>query len=137
MREIKFRVWDKDCKRMHVCGDNTHDTIYFFEDNCACYYNLQNGEGSSPDGTGTYKLMQYTGLKDKNGVEIYEGDICNCREYECFGKVEWNNEEAGFYFCVVMEGGGFEEERLYDYVDELEVIGNIYENPDLIEGSAD
>jgi uncharacterized phage protein (TIGR01671 family) len=133
MREIKFRVWDKDCKRMHVCGDDTHDTIYFFEDNCACYYNLQNGEGSSPDGTGTYKLMQYTGLKDKNGVEIYEGDICNCREYECFGKVEWNNEEAGFYFCVVMEGGGFEEERLYDYVDELEVIGNIYENPDLLE----
>lgn len=76
---------------------------------------------------------QFTGLKDKNGKEIYEGDICNCREYECFGKVEWNNEEAGFYFCVVMEGGGFEEEHLYDYVDELEVIGNIYENPELLE----
>ncbi len=76
---------------------------------------------------------QYTGLHDKNGKEIYEGDICNCREYECFGKVEWNEDEAGFFFCVAYEGGGFEEERLYEYVDELEVIGNIHDTPKLSE----
>jgi uncharacterized phage protein (TIGR01671 family) len=78
-------------------------------------------------------IGQYTGLKDKNGRKIYEGDICYCREYECFGKVKWNEDEAGFFFCVAYEGGGFEEERLYEYVDELEVIGNIHDNPELLE----
>jgi uncharacterized phage protein (TIGR01671 family) len=80
-------------------------------------------------------IGQYTGLKDKNGKEIYEGDICNCREYECFGKIEWNEDNAGFYFYVVVEGGGFDEECLYEYADELEVIGNIYDNPELLEVS--
>jgi uncharacterized phage protein (TIGR01671 family) len=78
---------------------------------------------------------QYTGLKDKNGTEIYEGDICNCREYECFGKIEWNEDNAGFYFYVVVEGGGFDEECLYEYADELEVIGNIHDNPELLGGA--
>jgi uncharacterized phage protein (TIGR01671 family) len=80
-------------------------------------------------------IGQYTGLKDKNGTEIFEGDICNCREYECFGKIEWNEDNAGFYFYVVVEGGGFDEERLYEYADELEVIGNIHDNPELLGGA--
>lgn len=79
---------------------------------------------------------QLTGLKDKNGKEIYEGDVCNCRlyncrEYECFGKIKWSNDEAAFFFCIVCDGGGYEEEWLYEYADALEVIGNIYENPEL------
>ena len=79
---------------------------------------------------------QYTGLKDKNGKEIYEGDVCNCREYECFfGKIKWSNDEATFLFCIVCDGGGYEEEWLYEYADALEVIGNIYENPELLEVS--
>lgn len=77
-------------------------------------------------------IGQFTGKYDKNGVKIYEGNICNCREYECYGKVEWNNDEAGFYYCVINEDGTFEEELLYDYADELEVIGNIHDNPELL-----
>jgi uncharacterized phage protein (TIGR01671 family) len=76
---------------------------------------------------------QYTGLKDKHGREIYDGDICNCREYECYGKVAWNDDEAGFYFCISYEDGTFEEERLYDYADALEIIGNIHDNPELLD----
>lgn len=126
MREIKFRAWDKENEEMYDVA----------------MIDVETGEVAYTDHPTGYnadalleqvELMQYTGLKDKNGKEIYEGDICNCREYECFGKVEWNNEEAGFYFCVVVEGGGFEEEHLYDYIDELEVIGNIHENPELLE----
>jgi len=78
-------------------------------------------------------VSQYTGLEDKNGIKIFEGDICNCREYECFGKIIYNEDEAGFYFDVMYEDGGFGEERLYDYNDELEVIGNIFDNPELLE----
>lgn len=118
-REIKFRAWDKERKVMENCISINP----FFVSDCDRRTWKHN----------EVELMQYTGLKDKNGKEIYEGDICNCREYECFGKVEWNNEEAGFYFCVVLEGGGFEEEHLYDYADELEVIGNVFEDGDLLD----
>ncbi len=82
-------------------------------------------------------ICQYTGLTDKNGRKIFEGDIVNCAEYECCGNISWNESEAGFYFCVLLDGGGFEEENLYDYVDELEVIGNIFDNPELLEGCAE
>jgi len=82
-------------------------------------------------------VSQYTGLTDKNGVKIFEGCICNCREYECFGKIIYNEDDAGFYFDVMYEDGGFGEEHLYDYDDELEVIGNIFDNPELLESEVE
>ena len=123
MREIKFRAYQPEAKgdlkwwSWQELRESDLNTIFRHPER--------------------YHLMQYTGLKDKNGVEIYEGDICNCREYECFGKIEWNEDNAGFYFYVVVEDGGFDEERLYEYADELEVIGNIYENPELLAGVSD
>lgn len=125
-REIIFRAWNPNWDEMVY---STLETVFDKRE----FYSFGFEVGFSHYPKEGWIIAQYTGLKDKNGKEIYEGDICNCREYECFGKVEWNNEEAGFYFCAVMEGGGFEEEHLYDYVDELEVIGNIYENPELLE----
>ena len=77
------------------------------------------------------ELMQSTGLKDKNGTEIFEGDIIKLigTYKDSKGKelgrymVEWNNYYTGFYPLIddPLEGGGTE----------YEVIGNIYENPEL------
>ncbi|MGA1047841.1 MAG: YopX family protein [Minisyncoccia bacterium] len=72
--------------------------------------------------------MQFTGLKDKNGVEIYEGDIVkyigqlNPDRYKLF-IIEWDDKLAGFY------AGGGQIQRTKGY----EVIGNIYETPELLD----
>ena len=96
----------------------------------------------TPDETplGTYgevdpeTIGEYTGLKDKNGVKIYEGEIVIDREDGVIGDIVWNKEEASFYFSILYENGTYEEEKLNDWVDVLEVIGNIYDNPELLEG---
>lgn len=127
-REIKFRVWDKYCKRMHICGENTHDSMWFDENNLAQYCNLQNGEGSSNDNDGAYELMQYTGLNDKNGKEIYEGDIIEFNPFMKYeiGVVDFS--EGGFtaneWFLqsALTNGNEFDGK----------VIGNIYNNPELL-----
>jgi uncharacterized phage protein (TIGR01671 family) len=111
MREIKFRAWDLDKKIMFN----------------ACFV----GIGKVFSITKTFNpskqlenviLMQYTGLEDKNGVEIYEGDIIR--------------EGEGIINVVVNRGGCYWLEYDYPlYVPDkewIEVIGNIYENPKLL-----
>ena len=78
-------------------------------------------------------ICQCTGLKDKNGKLIWENDIVNCPNVERCGYIGWNESEAGFYFNALLEDGGFEEEHIYDYQDCMEVIGNTFDNPELLE----
>lgn len=80
-------------------------------------------------------ICQCTGLKDKNSKLIWENDVVNCLTEECCGFIGWNESEAGFYFNVLLEDGRFEEEYIYDYQDGIEVIGNIFDNPELIKES--
>lgn len=78
-------------------------------------------------------ICQCTGLTDKNGKLIWENDIVNCMDAECCGYISWNESEAGFFFDVLLEDGRFEEEHIYDYQDCMEVVGNVFDNHELLE----
>ena len=112
MRELRFRAWDKKQKKM-LYGVSI-GTIRVWDENAPL---LSNEFSYSEDCI----FEQYTGLKDKNGKEIYEGDIVKLwdREPEL---VVWDNL-IGAYDPLSWE--------IFD-TDECEVIGNIHENPELI-----
>jgi uncharacterized phage protein (TIGR01671 family) len=95
-------------------------------------------EGYLPNGGEIEEyLTQYTGLKDKNGREIYEGDVLrqelthNGEDFVFTDSVFWANDMGGFY--LQREDGVMSS--LAAYVNDVEVIGNIYENPGLLEAS--
>lgn len=146
-REIKFRAWDGDNFRMYYSDKNNEDIIWtIFENNI--YIQELTQFDTNPGGFGheqTYDyvrienqvLMQYTGLKDKNGVEIYEGDIVK------YGT--WALESADYYrdskrriinivFNPKKAAYMASDNDVWNFAiySDVEVIGNIYENPELI-----
>lgn len=132
MREIKFRAWNIETREMEDNFEIDSEGVpYEVEDNGAC---------GDPECCGSYqewivehtawRMMQYTGLRDSKGVEIYEGDIVKNIIRNRFGPFaiefkELFDNEQGFSL-----GTGFDTKG--NSGNELEVIGNIYENPELL-----
>ena len=117
-REIKFRAWDKRHNSMEYIND-----LYWFEENEIHDFNDDN-----------YIFMQNTGLKDKNGKEIYDSDIV---------KVTWGSGKIVFYEVKYCGSLGYHYLRdtknkedddiicIYDY-SQMDVIGNAFNNPELL-----
>lgn len=122
-REIKFRVYDEDFKRMRYLN-SSHDFICFDEKGNGYYHNMQTGLGEWFS-----DLMQYVGLKDKNGVEVYEGDVVRIvyDNIEHIYQIIFDEEELDFKATNGKKnyGGNF---QYLGCCEEIEVIGNIYEN---------
>ncbi len=119
MIEIKFRAWDKKREVMHTVfrlmfsdegGEPfSHEEaqVYFEHE----WYSLDRDE---------YILMQYTGLKDKNGTEAYHGHLVKSKHYEGVGEITW----TGTGWAVKVEG----DTLLYSLSYEFTIIGNIHES---------
>ncbi|MFC2336288.1 MAG: YopX family protein [Selenomonas noxia] len=125
MREIKFRAWDPASKVMYsVEAINFHG-----RERVTVQYNPIKGFFLDD-----VQLMQYVGVDDKSGVEIYEGDILEIGGYEeDRGVVLFNEDSTSYrveYDNVMTPIGEF-------YQLELEVVGNIYENPDCLGGGSE
>jgi uncharacterized phage protein (TIGR01671 family) len=126
-RELKFRVWNLKRKEMFNLYGISKDYIWKDTlDGVGCH--------GSPDYRGDVEVMQYTGLKDKNGKEIYEGDILGDRSDEDSDKIIVKYEEMENCGCCSNHSGiGFNFNRNpYTVKEDYEVIGNIYENPELL-----
>ena len=139
MREIKFRAWNKKNNKMY----------YFPEMGICSEYNLLSFIWDGDTGTNygaidweieNYEVMQFTGLKDKNGEgqEMYQDDICKANYYceivfdnephNLVGTIEWDDTFGMWMYDYGHGSTPLTDENLRD----IEIIGNIHQNPELL-----
>ena len=119
----KFRVWDK--MRLQFIYPENDNQQHFIIDLNGRFYNLQNGSGDND-----YVVQEYTGLNDKNDVEICEGDIIQLEGASYKYEVVWNKWQWG------IDSKGVVTDFIQGFTSAVEdraiVIGNNFENPELL-----
>lgn len=108
MREIKFRVWHKSSKSFYDLSENNDPFSWL----------------------GSPECQQFTGLNDKNGRPIYEGDIIRCSKKEYYREVVFSN--GGYWLINPDRLMDFEIQVVNSSHLESEIVGNIFENPELL-----
>lgn len=129
---FRYRVFDNDDKKMH-------DVIFLnYENNSVEWYNGNNKKRAAF--IEEVPTLQCTGLKDKNDKDIYDGDILKFKLLENFGAFGTKEKYIEIIAPVIYEYGGFFIEQSENNIflgqlpmSEIEVVGNIYENPELLE----
>ncbi len=137
VREIKFRAWDKKGNEMiYIKNEEEHKPYIRIQHTKGAVLIIgEEWEMEPVDCIMDIELMQYTGLKDKNGVEIYEGDIIKMDDEEWVEQVEWEEGMASCGCCYSkFQGSGFVNtwQDMRKEGNGIEVIGNIYQNPELL-----
>ncbi|PAF08702.1 hypothetical protein CHH65_14030 [Shouchella clausii] len=125
MREIKFRAWDNgkmqkvDFNNLFVNRHHPTGTLYLREEMPFGDYHIT-------------ELMQYTGLKDKNGTEIYEGDVVATEYSDRKFLVFYDIGRGGFSPFAMDDGCGCCSDELISIPEDCEVIGNKFDHPELL-----
>lgn len=121
MKEIKFRAWYKPAQKMYQV-----QSMNFHSQTGKLYNVFVEGSPYTPR-ISDIELLQFTGLLDKSGKEIYEGDVV---------RVNAGEPSLEFISQVIFEQASFRIAAVYDqgfpHKEDIEVIGNIYENPELV-----
>lgn len=112
---LRFRAWDKETKTMNGMAE---------------IYRNRNQEIELHPRDENIILMQSTGLLDKNGQEIFEGDILYSELYPVYGVVEYRTNQGMWVNCI--KGYGYFE-YLGNVASSREIVGNVYQNPELLE----